>query len=247
MRKALAFSLLTIFLGGCASGPAHRDISGVWINQAAINEAAKGGNLREALLANGPNLEWQIDSKQAKANYTNGFEWVEGKLMPENKGVWQVNIYGSAATDLSLNGDELVQAAGESDPQQSFVRSPINLTSDAPLGTNFEHALKTAYLGGQWRVVSGKGQGNQVTFFADGRITGLPEANAYALCLAGDCASMSGEYDSLWLEQNETGAAHIFVRNGRQLEIFQALDSAKPDEMPQLYPGKREWVLEKQL
>ncbi len=57
MRKALAFSLLTIFLGGCASGPAHRDISGVWINQAAINEAAKGGNLREALLANGPNLE----------------------------------------------------------------------------------------------------------------------------------------------------------------------------------------------
>ena len=86
-----------------------------------------------------------------------------------------------------------------------------------------------------------------MTFFADGRITGLPEANAYALCLAGDCASMSGEYDSLWLEQDETGAAHIFVRNGRQLEIFQALDSAKPDEMPQLYPGKREWVLEKQL
>ena len=197
MRKALAFSLLTIFLGGCASGPAHRDISGVWINQAAINEAAKGGNLREALLANGPNLEWQIDAKHAKANYTNGFEWVEGKLMPENDGVWQVNIYGSVATDLSLNGDELVQAAGESDPQQSFVRSPINLTS-------------------------------------------------YALCLAGDCASMSGEYDSLWLEQDESGAAHIFVRNGRQLEIFQALDSAKPDEMPQLYPGKREWLLEKQ-
>lgn len=48
-------------------------------------------------------------------------------------------------------------------------------------------------------------------------------------------------------EQDDTGAAHIFVRNGRQLEIFQALDSAKPDEMPQLYPGKREWVLEKQL
>lgn len=114
--------------------------------------------MREALLANGPNLEWQIDAKQAKANYTNGFEWVEGKLMPENKGVWQVNIYGSAATDLSLNGDELVQAAGESDPQQSFVRSPINLTSDAPLGTNFEHALKTAYLGvsGVWSAVKGK-------------------------------------------------------------------------------------------
>ena len=32
MRKALALSLLAIFLGGCASDPAHRDISGTWIN-----------------------------------------------------------------------------------------------------------------------------------------------------------------------------------------------------------------------
>ena len=70
--------------------------------------------------------------------------------------------------------------------------------------------------------------------------------NAYALCLAGDCASMSGEYDSLWLQQGEAGGAHIFERNGNQLEIFQALDSAQPDEMPQFYPGKREWVLQKQ-
>ena len=59
-------------------------------------------------------------------------------------------------------------------------------------------------------------------------------------------ASMSGEYDSLWLQQGETGGAHIFERNGKQLEIFQALDSAQPDEMPQFYPGKREWVLQKQ-
>lgn len=42
MRKALAFSLLALFLGGCASDPADRDISGTWINQAAIDAAAKG-------------------------------------------------------------------------------------------------------------------------------------------------------------------------------------------------------------
>ena len=247
MRNALAMSLLAIFLGGCASDPASRDISGVWINQAAIDEAAKGGNLREALLANGPNLEWSIDSQTAKANYTNGFEWVEGKLMPEKDGVWQVSFYGGTSTDLSISGNQLIQAASDDDPRQSFMRSGVNLASDAPLGTHFEHALKSAYLGGQWRVVSGKGQGNQVTFLADGQVKGLPDANAYALCLAGDCASMSGEYDSLWLQQDEVGAAHIFVRKGPQLEILQALDSAKPDEMPQLYPGKREWLLEKQL
>ena len=32
MRNALALSLLALFLGGCASNPADRDISGTWIN-----------------------------------------------------------------------------------------------------------------------------------------------------------------------------------------------------------------------
>ncbi|MFP3516220.1 hypothetical protein SB766_08485 [Pseudomonas sp. SIMBA_077] len=246
MRNALVLSLLALVLGGCASDPASRDISGVWINQAAINEAAKGGHLREALLANGPNLEWDIDAKNAKASYTNGFERVEGRLLPQKQDTWQVDMYGSPAIELGIKGAALNQTASDADPQQSFVRSPVQLASDAPLGTHFERALKAAYLGGQWRVISGVGQGNTVTFMADGQIKGLPGNNAYALCLAGDCASMSGEYDSLWLQQDEIGAVHIFVRNGRRLEIFQALDSAKPDEMPQLYPGKQEWVLEKQ-
>ena len=246
MRKALVLSLLTVFLGGCASEPAHRDISGIWINQAAIDAAAKGGNLREALLAYGPNLEWDIDTQSAQARYTNGFERVEGKLQPEDKGVWQVDFYGSSETALSLAGEELVQAAADADPQQVFARSSVNVAAQDPLGTSFEKALKTAYLGGQWRIAEGAGQGTNVTFLAGGQLKGLPGMNAYALCLAGDCASMSGEYDSLWLQQGETGAAHIFVRNGKQLEIFEALDASQPDEMPQLYPGKREWVLEKQ-
>ena len=39
-----------------------------------------------------------------------------------------------------------------------------------PPGTSFETALNAAYLGGQWRVVSGAGKGNQVTFSADGQV-----------------------------------------------------------------------------
>lgn len=42
MRNALALSLLALLLGGCASNPADRDISGTWINQVAIDAAAKG-------------------------------------------------------------------------------------------------------------------------------------------------------------------------------------------------------------
>ena len=49
MRTALAVSLVALLLGGCASNPADRDISGTWINQVAIDAAAKGGPLREAL------------------------------------------------------------------------------------------------------------------------------------------------------------------------------------------------------
>jgi hypothetical protein len=51
MRKALVLSLLALFLGGCASNPADRDISGTWINQVAIDAASKGVPLREALPA----------------------------------------------------------------------------------------------------------------------------------------------------------------------------------------------------
>ena len=247
MRKALVLSLLTFVLGGCASVPAHRDISGVWINQAAIDAAANGGNLREALLAYGPNLEWDIDVKNATAHYTNGFESVEGKLLPADDGMWQVSLYGSESTGLSLEGETLIQAETDAEPRQPFVRSQVNVASDAPLGTSFEAALNSAYMGGQWRVVSGAGQGNPVTFSADGQVKGLPNTQRYVLCLAGDCASMSGEYDSLWLQQGELGAAHIFVRDGRKLEIFQALDASAPDDMPQFYPGKREWLLEKLL
>ena len=245
MRKALVLPLLAVVLGGCASAPAHRDISGIWINQAAIDAAANGGNLREALLAYGPNLEWDIDAKNATAQYTNGFELVEGKLLPGDEGRWQVSFYGSSATDLSLEGEALIQGETDAEPRQPFVRSRVNVASDASLGTSFETALNSAYLGGQWRIVSGTGQGSLVTFSADGQVKGLPNTQNYVLCLAGDCASMSGEYDSLWLQQGNVGAAHIFVRDGRKLEIFQALDASPPDDMPQFYPGKREWSLQK--
>lgn len=66
MRSALAISLLAVILGGCASH-ADRNPDGTWINQTAIDAAVKQGNLRQALLANSPNLEWKINSKANQA------------------------------------------------------------------------------------------------------------------------------------------------------------------------------------
>jgi len=246
MRKALALSLLAAFLGGCASNPADRDISGTWINQVAIDAAAKGTPLREALQAYGPNLEWDVNTKAAQARYTNGFENVEGKLLGEQSGAWKVDFYGSSATVLKRDGKQLNQAASENEPEQAFDRALIPVPEGAPIGASFERALYSAYMGGSWQIVSGNGEGNTVQFQADGQVSGLPGADRYALCLAGDCASMSGGNDSIWLQLNGQGNNRIFVRKGKQLEIFQAINTASADEMPVFTPGGREWLLEKQ-
>ncbi len=116
MRKALALSLLAIFLGGCASDPADRDISGTWINQVAIDAAAKGGPLREALQAYGPNLEWDVNTKAGQARYTNGFENVEGRLQGEQSGAWKVDFYGSSGSELKRDGGRMNKPPPRTNP-----------------------------------------------------------------------------------------------------------------------------------
>ena len=247
MRKALvATSLLTLLLGGCASNPADLDVSGTWINQVAIDAAAKGGPLREALQSFGPNLEWQVNTKAAQARYYNGFEVAEGKLLGEQSGAWSVDFYGSSATELKRKGKQLLQAANDNEPEQLFARPTEPAPEGAPLGANFERALYAAYLGGDWKITDGFGNGAIVQFQANGKVVGLPNADQYSLCLAGDCASMSGGYDSIWLQLNGQGNPWIFVRKGKQLEIFQAVNTAQADEVPQFTPGPRQWLLEKQ-
>ncbi|MHC8364323.1 hypothetical protein ACYZT9_00200 [Pseudomonas sp. ZT5P21] len=246
MRQALAFSLVALLLGGCASNPADRDISGTWINQVAIDAASKGGPLREALQAYGPNLEWDINTKAGQARYTNGFENVEGKLLGEESGAWKVDIYGSSASELKRDGKQLSQAVSENEPEQVFDRALIPVPDGAPMGASFERALYSAYMGGRWKVVSGPGEGSTVQFQADGQVTGLPGADRYALCLAGDCASMSSGNDNMWLQQNGQGNTWIFARKGKELEILQAVNTAQTDEMPSFTPGERKWLLEKQ-
>jgi hypothetical protein len=246
MRKALALSLLALFLGGCASDPADRDISGTWINQVAIDAAAKGGPLREALQAYGPNLEWDVNTKAGQARYTDGFENVEGRLLGEESGAWKVDFYGSSASELKRDGGRLQQAASDNEPEQLFDRAQIPVPEGAPIGASFERALYSAYLGGNWIIASGQGEGGTVQFQADGQVTGLPGVDRYALCLAGDCASMSNGNDSMWLQLNGQGNNWIFVRKGKELEILQAVNAALADEQPQFAAGERKWLLEKQ-
>ncbi|CAI8913369.1 Lipoprotein [Pseudomonas sp. IT-196MI5] len=246
MRNALALSLLALFLGGCASNPADRDVSGTWINQVAIDAAAKGVPLREALQAYGPNLEWDINTKASQARYTNGFENVEGKLLGEESGAWKVDFYGSSASELTRDGKQLSQSASDNEPEQVFDRAQITVPEGAPIGASFERALYSAYMGGSWTIVNGPGEGSTVQFQADGQVTGLPGSDRYALCLAGDCASMSGGNDNMWLQQNGQGNAWIFARKGKELEIFQTVNTAQADEMPSFTPGERKWLLEKQ-
>jgi hypothetical protein len=176
--------------------------------------------------------------------FSNGFEVVEGQLSAVDE-QWQVAFGADHSEQLELDGDELVQAAGQNTPEQQFEKALVLAPAGAPVGSSFEKALYGAYLGGAWKIVEGPGRGGMVRFADNGSVDGLPDLNRYALCLAGDCASISGQYDSLWLERDRQGSPWIFTRDGDTLEIFQALNAAQPDEMPQLKPGARKWLLEK--
>lgn len=244
MRHALTLSLLAALLGGCASHT-PQDYNGIWINQAAIDAAAKGTSLRKALQDNGPNLEWNLNVAAAQASVSNGFELGEGRLDMNEDGPWNVAFDETHNESLSLKGKTLVQSASASGHEQKFQRAETPAPAEAPVGSTFEQALYGAYLGGDWKIVEGPGQGGTVRFASNGTVQGLPSLDRYALCMAGDCASMSGEYDSLWLERNRQGGPFIFKRDGDQLEILQALNKAQPDEMPELRPGVRRWLLER--
>lgn len=244
MRHALPLALAALLLGGCASHKPE-DFNGTWINQNAIDAASKGISLRKALADNGPVLEWKIDVAAQKATLSNGFEAADGHLLA-NKNNWQVDFDGGQTEQLSLDGKELVQAAGKLGEKQVFERSKAPPSSSTPLGGTFEQALYQAYLGGNWSIKEGPGKGGVAHFRDNGTVDGLPGPDRYALCLAGDCATMGGENDSLWLEREQRGSPWIFKRDGDILEIFQAVNRSQPDEMPLLAPGARRWVLEKQ-
>lgn len=244
MRNALVLLLSAAFLGGCSS-PASHDPNGIWINQAAIDAASQGGNLREALLAYGPNLEWTIDAARKTANVSNGFELDEGLLVDQPDGQWRVDFHGDFHEQLNVENDKMVQAESKTGPEQRFQRSALALPLGAPPGSSFEHALYAAYLGGTWKITRGPGVKGLVLFHPDGKVEGLPGGDRYALCLAGDCAAMSGDNDSLWLQLGNQGNVWLFKRDGDELEIFQAVNQAQLNEMPQYLPGVITWVLEK--
>lgn len=240
MRCLFVALLSGVLLSGCASTP--QDPSGTWINQAAIAAAVEGGNLREALLAYGPNLEWQLDNQRQLASFSNGFERGEGSFERQADGQLRVQFYGDFQETLSLSNGELIQAQSDTWPEQRFVRAP---GAFAPPGSSFEQALYSAYLGGTWLIEEGLGEGGLVLFQADGSLQGLPGAERYALCLAGDCAAMSGEFDSLWLQLGDQGQSWLFEREGDQLRVFEALNRSQIDEMPSYSKGQQRWLLVK--
>lgn len=240
MRQALPLALAALLLSGCASHKPE-DFNGTWINQAAIKAAVKDGSLRQALNEHGPVFEWKLDVANQQASYSNGFEAADGQLSANDK-QWQASFQGGQTEQLALDGDEL-KTTDASGAEQAFVR--VKQPGSTPLGGSFEKALYQAYLGGEWKIIEGQGTGSVVRFADNGSVTGLPGPDRYALCLAGDCASMGGSNDSLWLERNQRGAPFIFKRDGDKLEIFQAVNRAQPDEMPQLAAGNRQWVLER--
>jgi hypothetical protein len=244
MRPLLFLGLL--LLGGCTSMPAETDISGLWINQAAIDAAAQGQSLHESLNTHGRDLEWDINTRTGQAQVSSGFERGEGQLLQKSANAWTVDYNGYGTDELRLDGKRLTQLAKEHVLQQVFSRPTKTATPHAKWAGTFRSALNAAYMGGQWKIIDSHGTGQLVVFTEDGHVSGLPGTDRYELCLDGDCASQGAGNDTLYLGTGARSDTWIFVRKGKQLEIFQALNTAQADEIPQFTPGPRQWLLVKQ-
>lgn len=122
MRYALFPVLAVLCLVGCASHE-PQDFDGTWINQQAIEAAAKGDSLRQALASHGPVFEWQVDTAHRQARYGNGFEVVQGRLENVDGDHWQATFDDARSAQLSLDGKTLVQAPGTSSQALEFERA----------------------------------------------------------------------------------------------------------------------------
>ena len=233
-------------LGGCTHVSQPVDISGIWINQAAIDAAAQGRPLLNSLQANGRNLEWNVDTRTGQAHASSAFEVDEGQLLPKAPGAWTVDHNGYGRDELQLKDQQLLQLPRKDLPGQVFQRAHPSTTEGAQWGSTFRQALNSAYMGGPWKILEGEGAGGTVVFNAHGNLSGLGKNDRYELCLGGDCATQGAGNDTLYLGKGDAGDSWIFVRNGNTLEIFQAINHSRPDEIPQLSPGQRQWLLEKQ-
>lgn len=244
MRKCFVFAFL--LQAGCTHTPVPPDISGIWINQSAIDAAAKGLPLLKTFDTYGSTLEWNIDVPGGTAQYSNAFEVADGQLRMTAPGTWTVDYDGYGTDTLRLDGTRLVQPAQGYVPTQAFSRSNQPAHSQAKWGTTFRAALNSAYLGGQWLILKGSGAGNTVRFSADGHVSGLPQTELYELCLGGDCGSMGSGNDILYFDEGDAGDTWIFVREGKRMTIFQALNLSRSDEIPEYKPGAQRWLLEQQ-
>jgi hypothetical protein len=177
---------------------------------------------------------------------SSGFERGEGQLLQKSANAWTVDYNGYGTDELRLDGKRLTQLAKEHVPQQVFSRPTKTAKPHAKWAGTFRSALNAAYMGGQWKIIDSHGTGQLVVFTEDGHVSGLPGTDRYELCLDGDCASQGAGNDTLYLGTGDRSDTWIFVRKGMQLEIFQALNTAQADEIPQFTPGPRQWLLVKQ-
>lgn len=239
MRTLLTLGVL--LLSGCTHPSVGTDIEGVWINQSVIDLAAQG----QPLNIHGTPLEWHIDTRAGKAQVRNGFEMSEGRLLLKSSNAWIVDYGGGDIDELQFDGKQLIQATRQYVPQAVFSRPTESVETAENWVNTFVNTLNAAYMAGEWSIVEGAGKGTTATFTAQGRVSGLGQADRYKLCLDGDCRSQGAGNETLFLGHAGTDDTWIFVRKGKQLEIFQAVDTAQAGEIPQFTPGPRQWLLRK--
>ncbi len=196
--RVVAAVVLLISIAGCAHRPAGPDLSGRWINRAAIADAVVNGSVRNAVRAHGPVLEWVLDEAHGRAQYDGGGHPGRGTLERTSTGV-TITFEGGRRTVLALRDGVLV-GAGRTGAEETFVRVQRKLVPDAaPAGAAFVRELQTALLAGSWHdgAADPGADPGTIQFRPDGAVQGLPGVDRYELLLEGDRATSQ---DAVWLE-----------------------------------------------
>jgi hypothetical protein len=231
MKARLAGGLgAALFLCCAPLAPAAEPVpAGTWINQTALDAVRAAQGVRAAAGTFAPATDLTFAATGNRVTFGNQMEQWEGtwhRTAPrrlEIAGLYNGGSRPPAVAQFSADGRTFKLrppggAAGKG--ARTYSRA-----------VDFPSALNAALIAGRYRPPASCACGPAVTFRADGTVRGIAGYTHYAVCVAGDCASMT-DADTLTLT-GKAGARVVYYRfEADRLELRSARNTAAADEKP---------------
>jgi hypothetical protein len=219
---------VSVSVSALAADPA---LTGTWINQTALDAARAAHGVHVAAAAFSPATELTFAADSNRVTFGNQMEQWVGTW--RRTGPRRFEIAG--LFDGGTRKDPAVLQLAP-DNRTFTLRAPGRAAGERALTfaratTGFAPALNAAVIAGRYRPPASCACGPAVTFRTDGTVRGITGYTHYAVCVAGDCASMT-DADSLTLS-GKAGTKVVYYRfDGDRLELRSVRNTAAADEKP---------------